>query len=271
MEKWNIVEWRGALFQVSNEGKVQKEIKGKYRTLKPFMNGTRAKVRFTQDGRFQYAPVALLIATAFIPNPDNRDYVEHIDGNPQNNRVENLKWSELSNREAWSAQMAKGQLKSKNSYYYDGNYAYVKISNADITMICDKDIWEKYKTHTWFASDGYAFARVNRKVTKMHRLVVDCPEGYVVDHINRNSFDNRRENLRVTTQCVNTINKSVSSVSSTGIKGVYKSAYGYRADISVKGKRIYLGSFKTKEEAIKARAVAERKYHSSIIEKETLF
>ena len=101
-EIWKDVEWRGVLFQVSSEGRVKREWNGRNKILKPFMNGTRAKVRFTQDGHAQYAPVALLVALAFLPTDGNKDYVEHIDGNTQNNRVENLRWSELSNREAWS-------------------------------------------------------------------------------------------------------------------------------------------------------------------------
>ena len=33
-----------------------------------------------------------LVAQAFIPNPDNKPFIDHIDGNPRNNNVENLRW-----------------------------------------------------------------------------------------------------------------------------------------------------------------------------------
>jgi len=44
------------------------------------------------DGKQKHFYVHRLIATAFIPNPDKKTEVNHIDGNPLNNRVENLEW-----------------------------------------------------------------------------------------------------------------------------------------------------------------------------------
>ena len=50
------------------------------------------KVRLIHQSKDRTMRVHRLVAEAFIPNPDNKDTVNHIDGNKQNNRVSNLEW-----------------------------------------------------------------------------------------------------------------------------------------------------------------------------------
>lgn len=52
----------------------------------------RATVCLQKDGKQYKRLVSRLVAEAFIPNPENKSYVHHIDGNPQNNRAKNLRW-----------------------------------------------------------------------------------------------------------------------------------------------------------------------------------
>ena len=50
--------------------------------------------RLTLNGK--YASLHRLVATAFLPNPEGKREVNHIDGNKQNNRVDNLEWATSS-------------------------------------------------------------------------------------------------------------------------------------------------------------------------------
>lgn len=109
-------------------------------------------------------------------------------------------------------------------------------------------------------SQGHAYAQrsVTRdRVTKsilMHRLITDCPAGKVVDHINGNGLDNRRENLRICSQNDNMKNQVVHRINKLQAKGVYlpKNKRRYRATITFNGRKIRLGSYATVEEAAAA-------------------
>ncbi|WP_411800508.1 HNH endonuclease [Cupriavidus respiraculi] len=82
----------------------------------------------------------------------------------------------------------------------------------------------------------------------------------VVDHINHDTLDNRRINLRICTKSQNQWNRRVGANSSTGVKGVshVKSRGKYRAEIRVFGKRIHLGWFDQIDDAAYAYRQAAR-------------
>ncbi len=78
----------------------------------------------------------------------------------------------------------------------------------------------------------------------------------VIDHINRNKGDNRVENLRLVTLAQNGWN--------TNSRGAYKCGVGTKwfSSILVNGKKIYLGTFNTEEEAHSAYLKAKEIYHA---------
>jgi hypothetical protein len=49
-------------------------------------------VQLSKSGRVKGLPVHRIIAMAFIPNPDNKPFINHIDANPSNNDLSNLEW-----------------------------------------------------------------------------------------------------------------------------------------------------------------------------------
>lgn len=89
----------------------------------------------------------------------------------------------------------------------------------------------------------------------------------VIDHIDRNSMNDRIENLRLVTQSQNAFNSSLKKTNKFGHRGIaYESRTNkYTAQIGMLGKHIHLGTFDTIEEAIAARRSAARKYHGEDI------
>ena len=101
---------------------------------------------------------------------------------------------------------------------------------------------------------------LNRK--RLHRIIMDDPEDLIVDHINRNPLDNRRDNLRIVSIQENNMNLSIRKTNKSGVSGVCwdKDANKWRADIAYKKKKINLGRFDNLEDARKAREDAEEEY-----------
>lgn len=101
------------------------------------------------------------------------------------------------------------------------------------------------------------------KSIRLHRFIlgVTAPE-ILVDHINRNTLDNRKCNLRLCTPSQSVLNR-IPKKNSLGIPGVRQSPNSekYQARISVNKKSIYLGTFDTAEEASGAYIAASLKYH----------
>ena len=154
--------------------------------------------------------------------------------------------------------------RKNNNYTIDGEYAYISIGNEGEKVICDKDMVDEFSQYYWYIdSHGYVCTRTNKTRLKMHKVVMSDFGGDVIDHINRNKLDNRRENLRSTTYSMNAFNQKARG-NNSGVIGVYNVNGRWESVITVKGKRIYLGCFKTIEEAANARKQAELKYYGEL-------
>jgi hypothetical protein len=95
------------------------------------------------------------------------------------------------------------------------------------------------------------------KYTALSREIMKCPKGLVVDHINGNRFDNRKKNLRICTQSLNSKNQKISKNNKAGYKGVYldkRQNLTKRWVAQIKINRIHkkIGFFITAEEAARA-------------------
>ena len=152
----------------------------------------------------------------------------------------------------------------KNKFIDKGTHYEIELYNKDCSVVgvtlvskSDKDILEKYKWNLTKRDGGkypYITTRVNRKTVYLHHVLMGKKEGFEIDHINRNALDNRRENLHFVTHQKNCINRKLGGVSRDESRGFW------RARITVFNKEIFLGRFKTKEEATKVRLKAQKLY-----------
>lgn len=100
-------------------------------------------------------------------------------------------------------------------------YAIVDDEDYDVVM---EAIGTKSKWYAHAPAPGathYAF-RGSKSLPSMHRLIMGNPEGMCVDHINGDTLDNRKENLRICTMSENSMNRKLRSDSQSGYKGVYE-------------------------------------------------
>ena len=147
-----------------------------------------------------------------------------------------------------------------NSFVRKNGYLELHISNCKHSGIVKIDIEDeiKVKQHSWYIKDKakeshlqYVCAKINNKTVKLHRFLlnlVNFDKTNLVDHINRDTFDNRKSNLRIVSYSLNNHNSSIRKTNKSGIKGIsIKTRYDGRSDqvqakIRIDG-RIYLKSF----------------------------
>lgn len=106
-EIWRDIEGYDGDYQISNFGRVKsrKKVKGVRRELIMSLISTSGWMTVTLFKKGVGIPFQIhrLVAKAFVPNPDNRRQVRHIDGDRKNNRADNLIW-----------------MVPKEPYYYKG-------------------------------------------------------------------------------------------------------------------------------------------------------
>lgn len=134
------------------------------------------------------------------------------------------------------------------------NYAIIKIKykNEFFEVMIDKEDIEKCQKYSWqllSKREKFLYFR-NCEKELLHRYIMDCPPDVVVDHINHNTLDNRKQNLRICTFRENIDNRNLVNKKS-------KTGYTYITikdeKFVVRVKKQYLGAFETLNKALGVR------------------
>lgn len=94
-ERWKDVPGYEGLYQISNNGRVRNAKRQRVKKLSNNGNGYK-QTMLSKAGVREYPLVHRLVASAFIPNPDNKPHINHKNGIKIDNRVSNLEWCTMS-------------------------------------------------------------------------------------------------------------------------------------------------------------------------------
>jgi hypothetical protein len=154
---------------------------------------------------------------------------------------------------------------------YGYSYRRIYLGEGEWTIVDPKDYYRL--GHFKWCIDGknnkfYAVRNVKNgdkkvRTVRLHREIMEAPEGVLVDHRNRETLDNRRANLRFATQSQNMQNRRKRKNTTSQYIGVCldKQRGQWEVRINHRGKKIWIGRFRTEIEAARVHDAAAKKYH----------
>lgn len=159
--------------------------------------------------------------------------------------------------------MIKNKLEAHKTTFKFDDSVVTGTTHDGVDFIFDLDDYSKIKNYNWrIHPNGYVSGSEWDGIAKtilLHRLIMNVPKGYVVDHINHDKLDNRKSNLRICTYQENNRNKRKLNSNTSGVVGVTynKKHKKWYSQIGLNDKTISLGGFDDFEDAVKTRKIAE--------------
>lgn len=142
-----------------------------------------------------------------------------------------------------------GKLYKKiNKYRIYKNYVIGYTTNTNKKFYIDLEDYEKIKNISWYETKNNYIAHKgkNKKIILLHRYIMNEPKGKIIDHINHNKNDNRKNNLRIVNYKENALNRTKKPKGITKLKR--NNNYYYIVQLGG-----YKGCYKKFEEALKIR------------------
>lgn len=151
----------------------------------------------------------------------------------------------------------------------------IQLTRGKVALVDDED-FHRFNKFKWNASNhsrngnnlSYAQRSIIGKDGKkyniyLHRIILRPYNGLVIDHINGNSLDNRKCNLRECKTGENSMNMKKPATNTSGYKGVSwdKRSNKWSVKISLNNKTINIGTYKDIKDANDAYINASKKYH----------
>ena len=142
----------------------------------------------------------------------------------------------------------------------------LKLNKGQTAKVSDED-FEYYNQWNWSAmwcestQSFYATRKQNKTTILMHREIINTPKGLLCDHINHDTLDDQRHNLRNVTRSQSQMNRRTNINNKLGETGIYMNKNKFVVQIVKERKVVFTKRFSTMEDAIVARDLAKEKYH----------
>lgn len=155
----------------------------------------------------------------------------------------------------------------------------VQYKNEWIDSYIDKDDYEIVKERHWRTSHKknkiylVSGSKTKKNLTYLHNLIMHYQPiaNFEVDHLDGNSLNNRKANLKLVTRQENIENSKARIDNKIGIRGICQTPnHTYQVDFSYRNKRFRFPKWKTIEEAVYCRKLAEEYFGLKILNRNPL-
>lgn len=159
-----------------------------------------------------------------------------------------------------------GKSNSKQNEWIFENDIAIGITHRGDRFIIDLEDYESVNKYCWrLDRNGYVVANnknTTNKTIRMHRIIMNANDTEIIDHKDWDKSNNKKSNLRKCTRSENNVNIKRKKNNSSGYTGIHKNACGnWVVNIAFNNQRVYLGTYKSFEDAITIRNNAELLTH----------